>query len=373
MDKYLLAVYNALIIGTYWEELDVYRDVPYLGASLFPSQKKRGLDLAWLKGKNQIPVVLQPSAFDTKAAIRDRIGVKEVQESMPFFREGMRIGERDRQELMNYLEKGESYVKPMLQKLYDDNANLLDGAIAQVERMRMSLITTGKIYIAGAGENGRPISHEYVYDVDGSWYKDNVTQLMGESQWTVANKATSNPIQDLLDMMEEVKLTGTMPTTVIMNTATLNGALASESIIKSINPLGAPNMIMSNAKLKQAVEDSTGLKIVVYDKIYKDENGVTKKYMPDGYTVMLPNGTLGSTWFGTTPEEFDLLNMKEEVVTGKDAPNGPVSCYTTGQGPTVTTIKEAHPVNIQTIVSMIILPSFERMKDVFVMKVIEGV
>ena len=38
-------------------------------------------------------------------------------------------------------------------------------------------------------------------------------------------------------------------------------------------------------------------------------------------------------------------------------------------GVAVTTIKEAHPVNVQTIVSEIVLPSFEKMDDIFVIKV----
>jgi hypothetical protein len=72
----------------------------------------------------------------------------------------------------------------------------------------------------------------------------------------------------------------------------------------------------------------------------------------------LPSYALGNTWFGTTPEEFDLMS---------GTANASVSIVNTGVA--ITTIKEPHPVNVQTIVSEIILPSFERMDDIFVIKV----
>ena len=40
----------------------------------------------------------------------------------------------------------------------------------------------------------------------------------------------------------------------------------------------------------------------------KDENGMVKKFYPDGMATLVPNGTLGNTWFGMTPEERTLLS-----------------------------------------------------------------
>ena len=51
-------------------------------------------------------VALQPSAFDTKASVRDRIGIAKIITEMPFFREAMRIGELERQELLTTLPGG---------------------------------------------------------------------------------------------------------------------------------------------------------------------------------------------------------------------------------------------------------------------------
>ena len=82
------------------------------------------------------------------------------------------------------------------------------------------------------------------------------------------------------------------------------------------------------------------------------------KYYPDGYVTLLPAHPLGNTWYGTTPEEFDLMSG-----------NVAASVSIVNTGVAVTTIKEAHPVNVQTIVSEIVLPSFEKMDDIYVIKV----
>lgn len=68
--------------------------IPYLGSGLFPSVKRAGLDLAWIKGHKGLPVSLKPSAFDAKATFRDRIGVSKLETEMPFFREGYKIKEK---------------------------------------------------------------------------------------------------------------------------------------------------------------------------------------------------------------------------------------------------------------------------------------
>ena len=51
-----------------------------------------------------------PSAFDAKATFRDRIGFEKLETEMPFFREGYKIKEKDRQEMLRY----RSLATPML-------------------------------------------------------------------------------------------------------------------------------------------------------------------------------------------------------------------------------------------------------------------
>ena len=82
------AFFTPAAIAAQWNEAASNR-IPYLGAGLFPSKKKAGLDLSWLKGSKGLPVSLMPSTFDAKATFRDRIGFSKIETEMPFFREGL--------------------------------------------------------------------------------------------------------------------------------------------------------------------------------------------------------------------------------------------------------------------------------------------
>jgi hypothetical protein len=359
MAKSIYDIFESKAIASYWTDVNANMKDPMIGTKYFPVSKQTGLSLAWIKGKNNLPVALQPSAFDTKAALRDRIGVSELSTEMPFFREAMRIGEKDRQDIETLLAKGEQFAQPTIMRIFDDITNLVDGALVQAERMRMSLLYSGSIAISATAENGRPIAYNYNYDVDGTWAADNTIELTGNSTWTLANKATSDPINDLLDAAEVLaEKFGVKAVEVLMNTTTFKGMIASESIAKAINPNGASSIIVTRNTAKNFIQDQTQLTITLYDKMFKDEQGVDRKFYPDGYVTLLPSYVLGNTWFGTTPEEFDLMS---------GTANASVSIVNTGVA--ITTIKEPHPVNVQTIVSEIVLPSFERMSDIYVMKV----
>lgn len=359
MPKSIYDIFESKAIAAYWSDVNSHMQDPMIGAKYFPVSKRTGLELAWIKGKNNLPVALQPSAFDTKAPLRDRIGVSEVSTNMPFFREAMRIGEKDRQDIETLLAKGEQFAQPTILRIFDDTTNLVDGALVQAERMRMSLLYSGTIDITATADNGRPLAYNYNYDISGGWAANNKKTLLGTSTWTQANKGTSNPIEDLLDATEYMaEKYGVRCTEVLMNTATFRGMIASESIAKAMNPLGASSIIVTRRTASQFVETETQLKITLYDKMYKNEQGQDVKFYPDGYVTLLPSYNLGNTWFGTTPEEFDLMS---------GTANASVSVVNTGVA--ITTIKEPHPVNVQTIVSEIVLPSFERMDDIYVMKV----
>lgn len=356
--KSIYEIFESRAIASYWTDINANMPDAILGTKYFPVSKQTGLTLGWIKGRNNLPVALQPSAFDTKASLRDRIGVKELSTEMPFFREAMRIGEKDRQDIETLLTKGVQFAEPVIMRIFDDMKNLVDGALVQSERMRMSLLSKGTIGITASEDSGRTVAYNYNYDADGTWATGNNIELLTDAKWTVATADTSNPIEDILTAIETLAETkGTIAKEILMNTTTFKGLLASESIKKAMNPVGAANIIVNRATVKKFVEDMTGLTIVLYDKMYKDEEGNDVKYYPDGYATILPEGGLGNTWYGTTPEEFDLMGGNT---------NADVSIVNTGIA--VTSIKEPHPVNVQTIVSEIVLPSFEGMDSIYVIK-----
>ena len=103
MAKSIFDMITAQALASYYETLESNR-IPFLGEGLFPADKKMGLKLEWIKGYDNLPVALQPSAFDAKPLLRDRGGVSMESTRMPFFREAMRLGEEDRQQLLMFME-----------------------------------------------------------------------------------------------------------------------------------------------------------------------------------------------------------------------------------------------------------------------------
>ena len=86
----ILDIYNPRIIAAVHTEV-ASNKIPYLGEGLFPSQKKTGLDLKWIKTSKGLPVSLKPSAFDTVSTIRSREGLEMQETEMAYFKESMLI------------------------------------------------------------------------------------------------------------------------------------------------------------------------------------------------------------------------------------------------------------------------------------------
>ena len=99
-----------------------------------------------------------------------------------------------------------------------------------------------------------------------------------------------------------------------------------------------------------------GINIIVYTKKFKKENGTVANFYPDGFATLLPEGPLGNTWYGTTPEERTLMGNA----------SADVSIVNTGVSVAVTVSND--PVQTKTTVSEIVLPSYERMDSTYVIK-----
>lgn len=332
-------------LTAYWETLNQDR-APYLGETLFPAQKKLGLDLKWLKGSKGLPVVLKLSAFDAQAVPRERIGFEKVSAEMPFFKESMYVDEELRQELNKVIESGNTaYIDAVINRVFDDEGTLIDAASVARERMRMMLLTTGTISMES---NGQVYSYDYGLD---------------EAQKPTVTKSWSDPSADIIEDIrtwqdEREDETGVRPTRAILNRKTFSYILKNTQIKNAVwgNDTSAP---INENKAKAYLLDELDLDIVVYTKRYKDEQGATKKFVPDDTFVLLPPGALGNTWFGTTPEESDL--MASSTVD---------NVAITDTGVAVTTMRRADPVNVETKVTQICLPSFESADQIVIADVI---
>lgn len=356
--KNIFELVSARAYGLYWEQL-VSNRVPFLGAGLFPNQKKKGLSLEWIVGKDNLPVMLRPSAFDTKPLLRDRGGVANRSMRMPFFREASHIKEEDRQELLDFQARNVTpYMDTIVARIFDDVTALVESAEINAEVMRMSLLTEGKFTIESKPEDGVPVKLDYDYDDNGEWKNNNCTTLVGTAAWS--DHANSNPIKDILDIKRAASSRGIALTRMIIGPDTYQDLLENAKIKLGIVPLAAAaaNVILDDAQIMQFIRQRTGMSIAVYDKQYLDLNHQEQSFYPKrGCVTFLPAGTLGNTYFGTTPEEADLMSG-----------NSPADVSIVNTGVAVCTEKIALPVNIINWVSAIMLPSFPLINKVFNLK-----
>lgn len=327
----------------YWEELS-QDEAPFMGEELFPNNKKRGLSLKWIKGSKGLPVVLKTSAFDVFAIPRARIGFEKLSAEMPYFKESTYIDEELRQELNMVLETGnQAYIDSVMNRIFDDETQLLRGARARREMMRMMALTTG---IVSMTSNGQAFSYDYGIPAGHK----------GVAAVSWSDHTNSDPMEDIRVAKEKIlDDTGAVITRAVCDGATWRHLRNNVNIQKAIFVLSNGVGSISDQRLRQYIMDELEIEVVVNDKRYVDDSGNTVKYIPTETFVMFPDGDLGNTWFGTTPAESDLMAGSAANVSITDT------------GVAVTTVQKVDPVQVETIVSMICLPSFEMADQVFIL------
>lgn len=346
--------YSAKAIASVHEEVASNR-IAYLGEGLFPAEKKAGLDLKWIKTSKGLPVTLAPSAFDTKSTIRSREGIAIEETEMAYFKESMLVKERDEQEIMRVLDSSDPYAQDVIARLYDDAETLVEGAKVVPERMIMQLLTpsNGSPSISISADGA---TYAYNYDPNGDFQANNFVSLSGTDAWS--DTANSDPIQDVSDAQDAIETkTGSRPTRMIVSKKTMNYLKQNAKIRSYVLAQNmTANVIMTDARVKEVFNNELGVAIIVYTKQFKDENGVAHKFFEDGFATLIPDGTLGNTWRGVTPEER----------TGIANPCADVSIVDNGIAISVTISED--PVQTKTTVAEIVLPSFERMDECYVIK-----
>ena len=352
----LTEVFTSPAIAAVYNEVASNR-LAYLGEGLFPAKQKSGLNLRWIKGSKGLPVILQPSAFDSNAPIRSRQGLEIIDTEMAYFKEAMIVKEQDKQDFETVVESA-PLAREILDRIYDDATTLVDGAKVVEELMRMSLLANASgipsisISVTGGA------TYTYNFDPTEHYQTNNFTGLSGNSEWTDLDD--SDPLKDVSDACDKVEAnTGVRPTKMILSKATMNLLKQNVKLQKAILAQNATaNIFMTDARVKEIFATELGVELLVYTKLYKDYSGTAKKFYPDGMVTLIPDGILGNTWKGVTPEEFESGKLDVSIVDN---------------GTAITVNTSFDPVQTVTKVSEVVLPSFERMDETYMIKVASSV
>lgn len=334
-------------LAAYWETRQAESTLaPYLGEVLFPDRKQMGLELSYIKGAKGMAVELNLSAFDADTLKKDRIGFEEIKTKMPFFKNSMTIDEDLRQKLLIAMQAGnQGYIDTILRNIFDDATMLVEDAAVTREKMRMQLLSTGTITLANNGQ-------EYTYDYQlPSTHKPTATV-----KWDQAN---ANPIDDIIAYQDIIENEGYgRPTRAITSRKVLRNLMKNDAIKNAVYVFSQGRVNVDEAALKTYIEAQTGVRVEVYEKKYKSLAGVPTRFIAEDLFILIPDGELGNTYFGTTPEEADLMASQNAQVALVDT------------GVAVTTFDEVDPVTVVTKVSQVCLPSFEAADQIIIAQVL---
>ena len=312
---------------------------------LFPSTKQMGTEIELAKGSKKRPVALRISSFDV--AVKSRALSADLsmeKRDMPFFKESVKIKEKDRQFLMMAMTgNNQNLVEQLTSQVYNNYQNLVDGAEVQMVRMRSQLLQTGEINVVSADgdvvvDYNIPATHKEV--------------LLGVATW---DNATADIVGDLIRWSKVLTNDGYGKPTRMLMTDVVLGYIKGNTAIK--NELMARNIgavIMTDNDVINYLNTKLGLSVGLLNGIYIAEDGSTHNYYSDALVSLIPDGTLGSTVYGTTPEEADLI-----YGTGK------LDTAIVNTGVAITTMLIADPVTVETKVSQLGIPSFDRADECF--------
>ena len=335
---------SAKNIAQFWLEKNLNAQ-PLLGETLFPNTKEIGVRLDWIKGAKNQAIGLRLSAYDSKSIRRDRKGFEKFATEMPFFKESMYIDEELRKNLNTMLQtNNEELVNQILTRIFDDEIQLINASYVTLERMRMEALTTGTITLASNGQ-----AYSYDYGLEASQKKTVAKSWSDES---------ADILGDIISYVEEMKAKGIEITRAVCNSSVAKLFRTNTAIKNAVYVFANGTVNVTTARALDYIYNETGVSIYVYDNVYVNENEEAIKYVPDNTLVLLPEGQLGQTHLGVTPEESDLMNSLTAEVS---LVNGAIA---------VTTHKEHDPVTVETKVSMVALPSFERANEIVIVDVI---
>lgn len=358
---YISEVYNASSVAAYMTEAYSNR-IPFLLEAYFPNKKKMGIDLKWIKAHKGLGVALKPSNLDALPPVRPRGQAQMTKEQMPLYRESMVIKEHDLIEISRIKESNDPYLQPVVDSMYDDTYTLVDGAEISAEWMRSQLFApiNGKMQISmGTADN---TVYLYDYDPDGTWKSKNYLELTGNDTW---DNPTAKPLNDIRKATQYLSSIGTTATTIIGNSTTFDYLLENEQVKNAlISITGQTINFIDETTVEEVLRRKMRLEWIAYDKMFEDYDGNQKKFYPDDYITILGNGQLGNTWRGTTPEELTTIG------NFMDIPKAPVDITVLESGIAVAIQNEYKPsFTVTTTASQIVLPSFEGMDSIFVIKV----
>ena len=240
--------------------------------------------------------VLQSSQLDADVMFRDWDLKTTTKGDKQFFREGMKLDEKRRKELLEILNtNNQSIIDNYSIQIFEKFAGakgFLGSARAIAAYTVSQFLSTAKVTFVDENGGGQTINYRLA-----DKYKET---LAGTNIW---NTTTAKPLEDLERWKEIVEEGGGNVEIALMSKVTYN-TLKKHDTVKALfkNTI----VTVTPALIKSTIEDVIGMTILIWDEKIK-VGKTTKNVFPDNIVTLIPNGQLGVMEYGPTPTKTDEL------------------------------------------------------------------
>lgn len=338
-------VFNQATVLQYINDREI---APGLGETLFPAIKIDSLEMEYVKGANEAPIIASVHAFDSEAEIGDREGFEIVRQELALIKRKIQMKEQLIIALQNPRTPVE--LRATVQKIYDDVDAMITSVLTKVEQMRFEALSTGKLVFS---ENG------FTGTLDYGVPSDHKATLTLTDLWS---DAAATPLEDLQTWFDKIVAdTGIAPQR-ILTSGRVAAALQKHASVRSAIFGANSAKVVSRNQLNEFLTEQGLPTIATEDRVYraKGSNGAyaTKRFFPDNVLVMMPGGALGNAVYGPTAEEIELANDPSvdvstvgNVVATVYKTNDPVAHWTKAVATALPSFPTANQVFIATVLA----------------------
>lgn len=296
---------------------------PFLGETLFPEVKVQDMDIAYIKGANNLPVIASVHSLDTETETAARDDVEMVKARLALIKRKIRMSE----ELIIKLKspRNSAELEHAKQMFFNDAEQMYMAVKTRIEKMRMDVLVNGVI--------DRTNTNAQVVSVSYGFPPEHLNSLAGSSVWS---DPASDPLNDIITWSERLSENSGVVATRAITSSKVMYTLLSHPKLKQ-NIVGSSGAFLTKNKLNEFMQ-SNGLPVIVtYDKKFRreDQSGdyKTERFFPEDRFVMFGDGILGETVYGLTPEEIELqdkgdITENNNVIVQVYNTQDPVSTWT---------------------------------------------
>lgn len=364
---------------------------PYMHQMFLPLTRTDQIELEYLTGHDYLPVVLEPSAYDTKMITRDHTPAKKAKIEIPFFRESMIMNERDAMQLFHLSQNSNMPgATTLIRNLVNDAVGLLESVNVNREIMFTQLITQGGFIINGRqNTSNQQQNFQWDYDPEGTWTASNVIDLDNGTPGSSLVDPTFDFVGWMTEFINTLELEGKSIGYAIIGSQTARDLMANESIRGlmllrgyGVAPANVPNYAtFTRQSVFSFLGSYFGINFMIHDKAYglKDSlqlGGITNDaaatptsefYFPQRGTIsFLPAGNIGEMYAAVTPEELYMGTKDRYIPTDLNFNGGENLEVQIVNGVALSGKLKTAPCQWTTWVSGSFAPSAQRLDDVYV-------